>query len=108
MHIFQCGAVGLGAITAAKSSAYSRIVAIDIHSSRLEVAKLNGATHTINASEMNNIPEALLEIGGLVDCVIEATGVAQISTTGYQCLDRGGTLAIVGLAKPGETRKSIS
>lgn len=52
---------------------------------------------------MNNIPEALLEIGGLVDCVIEATGVAQISTTGYQCLDRGGTLAIVGLAKPGET-----
>ena len=54
-----CGAVGLSAIMAAKLSPCSKIIACDISEERLELAKEFGATHTINASEVDSVPDAV-------------------------------------------------
>src|SRR5690606_28302314 len=43
-----CGAVGLSAIMAAKITGCQRIIAVDVHDNRLELARGLGATHAFN------------------------------------------------------------
>ena len=47
--IFGTGAVGLAGIMAAQIAGCSKIIAIDIHSQRLELAQTLGATHVVNS-----------------------------------------------------------
>jgi aryl-alcohol dehydrogenase len=71
---FGVGAVGCSAIMAARAVGATTIVAIDLVSSRLEMAKELGATHVINAKKINPV-EAIRDItGGGVDYSLEASG----------------------------------
>ena len=47
--VYGVGAVGLGAIMAARNSAAATIIAVDLHDSRLELAQRYGATHVITS-----------------------------------------------------------
>lgn len=72
--IFGCGTVGLSAIMGANVSNCGIIIAVDIHESRLELAKELGATHTINVKD-GNVLEAIKEITGRgVNYAIESSG----------------------------------
>ncbi len=55
--IFGVGGVGLSAVVAAKVLEADPIIAVDLDDTKLEFARQFGATHTINASELNAIEE---------------------------------------------------
>jgi Alcohol dehydrogenase GroES-like domain./Zinc-binding dehydrogenase. len=89
--IFGTGAVGFGAVMAAVLRECSPIIAVDIHDSRLEMAKALGATHTINSLK-EDVKERISEItGGLgVHYSIDTTGVSAVMETAVQVLAEGG------------------
>lgn len=96
------GAVGLAAVMAARVSGATTIVAIDLHDSRLALAKELGATHTINAASADTVAE-LLEISAQqgINYILDTTAVPKVLTALAKALAIRGTLALVGAAKPG-------
>src|SRR5699024_3679806 len=92
--IFGTGAVGLGALMTAKMEGCSKIIAIDIHDSRLEMAKELGATHTIN-SRNEDVVERINEItDGLgVNHTVDTTGISSVMKTSLDILAVRGSTA---------------
>ncbi|MEG0438130.1 MAG: NAD(P)-dependent alcohol dehydrogenase [Solibacillus sp.] len=98
--VFGTGAVGLAAMIAAKIEGCSTIIAIDIHDSRLELAKELGATHTIN-SKIDDPIARVQEItnGKGVNYSVETTGVSAVMKTALTVLSKGGVFAPVAISK---------
>jgi aryl-alcohol dehydrogenase len=99
--IFGAGAVGLSGLLAAVIANCTTIIAIDVHDSRLALAKELGATHTINAAKTNVIEEVQKITGGGVNYALETTGVAQVFTDMTFCLGVKGHAVVVGAAAMG-------
>jgi aryl-alcohol dehydrogenase len=96
--VFDIGAVGFAAIHWAKRMGCEKIVAIDLHQPRLDLATRFGATHTINASETNDTRAALMAVCRRgVDYAFEATGSAAVMGTAIDSLAHGGTCALAGM-----------
>jgi aryl-alcohol dehydrogenase len=96
------GAVGLAAIMAAKIAGATTIIAIDVHDSRLELAKELGATHTINAKAADTVQELMrITQDKGVNYILDTTAVPQVLANLAKALAIRGTLALVGAAKPG-------
>jgi aryl-alcohol dehydrogenase len=93
---FGIGAVGLAAIMAAKIAGATKVIAVDIHPERLQIAKELGATHTINGKETDPVA-AIMEITGKgADFTLEASGVGAVLRQAIDCLGIFGTCGIVG------------
>jgi aryl-alcohol dehydrogenase len=93
--LFGAGAVGLSAVMAAQIVGCSTIVAVDVVSGRLELARELGATHTIGANESENLVEEVQEItGGGADYSIESSAVPAVLR---QAVDSLGPLGVCGL-----------
>ena len=91
--IFGSGGIGLNMIQASKMRSADPIIAVDIHQSRLELAKRVGATHTINTS-INNPSEKIKEIlkNKKLDIFIDNTGIPKFIELGYRSLKMKGEL----------------
>jgi aryl-alcohol dehydrogenase len=100
--VFGTGAVGSAAVMAAKVADCGIIVAVDIHDSRLELARELGATHTIN-SKTEDVAARLAEItdGAGVDYVVDTTGIPSLLRQAADSLGVRGTVALVGAPKAG-------
>jgi aryl-alcohol dehydrogenase len=100
--VFGTGAVGCAAVMAARVADCAVIVAVDIHDSRLELARELGATHVIN-SRTENVADRLREItaDAGVDYVVDTTGIPALLRQAADALGIRGTVALVGAAKPG-------
>jgi len=73
--VFGVGGVGLSAIRAASILEAYPIIAVDLADDKLEFAKEFGATHGVNASQVNPV-EAILELtGGGTDYSFDTIGV---------------------------------
>ncbi|MCR4846685.1 MAG: NAD(P)-dependent alcohol dehydrogenase [Eubacterium sp.] len=98
--IAGCGAVGLSAIMAAAFSPCSKIIAVDISAEKLELAKKYGATHTVNAAQVESVPEAVRAItDGLgADYAADCTGSAESLRTSLNSVKSLGICAAVGAA----------
>ena len=96
--VFGTGAVGIGTLLAGKIEGCSTVIAIDIHDSRLELAKELGATHTIN-SRTENLAERIAEItdGKGVDYSVDTTGVTAVMKAAIDVLAIGGVTAPVAV-----------
>ncbi|MFF1680392.1 NAD(P)-dependent alcohol dehydrogenase [Streptomyces sp. NPDC058256] len=96
------GAVGLAAVMAARVAGCTTIVAVDIHDSRLELAKELGATHTVNGRS-TDVPDELMRITGGrgVNNILDTTGIPGVLAPLVGALSIRGTLALVGAAAPG-------
>ena len=95
------GAVGLAAIMAALNSGVTTIIAVDVHDSRLELAKEFGATHTVNSRE-RDVVEAVAEItGSTVDFAFDCTGVIGVIEKLADCVGMLDTLVLIGAAPAG-------
>lgn len=94
--IFGTGAVGLAAMMAAKISGCTKVIAVDIHDNRLELAKELGATHTINSKNFD-VKEAIMELtdGKGVNNSVDTTGVNEVVRTSIEILSVGGSVAPV-------------
>jgi aryl-alcohol dehydrogenase len=102
LGVFGAGAVGLSAVMAAARAGVSPLVAVDVHASRLELARELGASHVINARE-GDVCATLREIcpRGLA-YAIDATANEAGFNNAISCLGTGGRLAVCNLPPPME------
>ena len=99
--VFGAGGVGLSAIHGCAMSGASMIVAVDVMDSKLEMAKVFGATHTINSKDVDNVVRALRKLtGGGADYAFECVGFGDIIAQAFGCLRAGGEAIVVGVAPP--------
>ena len=99
--VIGCGGLGLSAINAAAISGASRIVAVDIFDSKLELAKSMGATDLINSKEQDPI-EAVLEMTkGGVKHAFEGIGLEETLRQAIGVLAPLGTVTVMGVFKYG-------
>lgn len=95
--IYGCGAVGLSAIMAAKIAGCQQIFAIDVHDSRLELARELGATHTLNGKNVDVVGEIRKAADGGTHYAVESTGVPPVVRQCLNALRPLGQAAIVGV-----------
>jgi S-(hydroxymethyl)glutathione dehydrogenase/alcohol dehydrogenase len=100
--VFGAGGIGLNIIQAAALQSAATIIAVDLFSSRLQLARRLGATHTINSSEVD--PEALILenlAGQPLDVFIDNTGMPQVIELGYRLTHGQGRVILVGVPRKG-------
>lgn len=102
--IFGAGAVGLSAVMGAVVAGCTTIVAIDINVQRLELAKELGATHTINAAELDPVEEIQKITGGAgIYYSLETSGIPAVLSQSIMSSCVGGEIGIVGAPAMGTT-----
>jgi S-(hydroxymethyl)glutathione dehydrogenase/alcohol dehydrogenase len=96
--VIGCGGIGLSAVNGAAIAGAERIIAIDTNSSKLEKAKEMGATHTINASNVDPVA-AVKELtdGKGVPYSFEAIGLKITAEQSFAMLRPGGVATIIGM-----------
>ena len=107
--VFGAGGIGLCAIQAAAIVDAYPVVAVDVAADKLAFARRLGATHTVNAREVDAV-QAIRELtDGGVDYAIDAVGLPQTQEqilravrAGYSGLNRGGTALLIGITPPGD------
>lgn len=98
--VFGLGGVGLSMVMGASYAKAFPIIAVDRLDDKLELARQVGATHTVNASEVDGV-EAVKQItSGGADHVFEGVGSEQVLIQSYQATRRGGTTITAGLPHP--------
>lgn len=98
--VFGTGAVGIAAIMAARIIEAAAIIGIDIHQSRLELARELGATRVINSSQ-DDVASVISSITGSgVDFSLDLTSNPAVSQLAVDVLNPGGVFA--NIARPWE------
>lgn len=95
--VIGCGGVGDAAIAGAALVGAKRIIAVDTDDTKLDWARTFGATHTVNAREV----DVVQAIGGLTDgfgadVVIDAVGRPETYQQAFYARDLAGTVVLVG------------
>ncbi len=95
--IHGCGGVGLSAIMIA-AAVGAVPIAIDIDNDKLEFAKSIGAAYTINAREVLQVPEAVIELTkGGAHVSVDALGSWETCNNSIRCLRKQGKHIQLGL-----------
>ncbi len=96
--VVGCGGVGLNAIQGAVFSGAYPVVAVDVLDSKLERARLFGATHAVNAAKEKDPIAKVHEITGGrgADSVIVAVAGIEILRQAFLMSARDGTTVVVG------------
>ena len=101
--IVGCGGLGLSAMQGARISNAGKIIAVDVHPEKLELAKQFGATHTLlNTGDPEEVVRQIMDItwGVGTDYTFEFVGFDQVEQTWpivYHGARKGGTVTIVGV-----------
>jgi len=95
--IIGCGGVGLAAINAAKIAGAGRVIAVDPIPEKRALAKVLGATDTVDAAAQDAAQQIIDLTGGGVHHAIEAVGRQASSDLAVKVLRRGGTATILGM-----------
>jgi len=98
--VIGAGGIGLSAIQGARISGANKIIAIDMNSSKLELAQSMGATHVVNAAEGDAV-EAVRELTGGVHHSFEAVGMKQTAEQAFAMLRPGGQATVIGMIPVG-------
>jgi alcohol dehydrogenase, propanol-preferring len=96
--VWGVGGLGHYAVQIARASG-ARVVAVDIQSSKLDLARRLGADVAVDASREK--PEEVIRALGGAHVVLNLAPTAQAIAQGFAALRRGGTLVLVGLP-PGD------
>lgn len=94
--VIGCGTVGLSAIQGARVAGASRIFAVDVLQSKLEIAQSVGATDLVDASNPDAVSEIVEATAGGADIAIECIGKTETTAMAVQTVGRGGTAVLVG------------
>lgn len=96
--IIGAGGVGLNVIQGARLAGAEKIIAIDRDPGKLAAAKNFGATHTVNASEVDAVEGVkALTNGEGVDYSFEAIGRSDTIEQAFHMLRMGGTAVVIGI-----------
>lgn len=99
--VIGCGGIGLAAINAAAIAGASRIIAIDMVGSKLNLAKHFGATDVVNPKDGDPVKQVQDLTKGGVHHAFEAVGLKQTAEQAFRMLGRGGTANIIGMIPVG-------
>lgn len=98
--VIGCGGVGLSVIQGARIQNARQIIAVDVNPTKLEWAKNFGATHLVNAREVDPVAEVrrITEDGwdGGVEFAFEATGIPKCTEQAVKMLSYAGTATTIG------------
>jgi S-(hydroxymethyl)mycothiol dehydrogenase len=99
--VIGCGGVGDAAIAGAALVGARRIIAVDTDNTKLDWARQFGATHTINARELDPVKTIQdLTDGFGVDVAIDAVGRPETWKQAFYARDLAGTVVLVGVPTP--------
>ena len=98
--IVGLGGVGLSALLAAVASGASKIIAIDINRSKLDLARQLGAHEAIDPSEEGALETVRRLTNGGVHISVETAGSPRALDTAYAVTRRGGTTVAAGMPGP--------
>ena len=100
--VIGTGGVGLNSVQGAALAGARPLIAIDLMESKLEAAKLFGATRCINARQSNVVEQVEgLTNGRGADYVFVTVGSEKAMHLGLALLRRAGTLVLVGMPASG-------
>ena len=98
--VIGCGGVGLSVIQGAKIANARQIIGIDVNPVKLQWAKDFGATHVVNAKEVDPVAEVrrITDDGwdGGVEFAYEATGIPACTEQAVKMLSYGGAATTIG------------
>jgi len=98
--VIGCGGVGLSVVQGAVLAGASQIIAVDVNPTKLRWAKDFGATHLVNAREVDPVAEVrrITEDGydGGVEYAFEATGIPMCTEQAIKMLAYGGIATTIG------------
>ena len=100
--VFGAGGVGLSIVQAAALSSAHPLVAVDVHASKLELARRLGATHAVEAGQ--DAEDKLRELLGPAgaDVVVDTTGATAVIEQAYELAGSEGRVILVGVPRAGE------
>jgi S-(hydroxymethyl)glutathione dehydrogenase / alcohol dehydrogenase len=99
--VIGCGGIGLNIVQGAKLLGARQIIAVDIHSNKLAHATTFGATHTLNARDIDPVQGIRdLTEGKGAEFTFEAIGTGATVAQAYDATKKGGKCVVVGIAKP--------
>jgi len=101
--VIGAGGVGLAAIQGARIAGANRIIAVDMLTPKLEIAKELGATHTVDASAGDPVAQVLELTSGGVDYSFEAIGLKKTAEQAFGMLRSGGTATVIGMIPLGQS-----
>ncbi len=105
--IYGCGGVGVSAIMIA-TAVGAVPIAIDIDNDKLEFAKTIGAAYTINSREVNQVPEAVIQLTkGGAHVSVDALGSWETCNNSIRCLRKQGKHVQLGLMAGAEANPPI-
>ena len=102
--IIGCGGLGLSAVQGARASGAGKIICVDVHEEKLNMAKQFGATHTIqNRGNADDVVKEVMDItwGEGTDFSFEFVGWDQTGTTydiAFRSIRKAGSMFVVGIA----------
>jgi alcohol dehydrogenase len=101
--VHGCGGVGLSAVHIA-SALGAKPIAVDLREEKLERARELGAGATVNASEVDDVPEAVRRANGGsgTDVAIDALGIAETCRNSVASLGTRGSHVQIGLTTAAE------
>ena len=95
--VIGCGAIGLSAIQGARLAGAASILAVDLNDSKLEVARILGATHVCNAEREDPISAVkMISHGRGADYVFEAAGNERAFRGSVETVRPGGQVVWLG------------
>jgi S-(hydroxymethyl)mycothiol dehydrogenase len=99
--VIGCGGVGDAAIAGARLVGARTIIAVDTDDTKLAWARDFGATHTVNARELDVVETIQDLTGGFgADVVIDAVGRPETWKQAFYARDLAGTVVLVGVPTP--------
>ena len=92
------GTIGLLTMQVVRSFGAKQIIAVDIDDKRLELARQNGATHTVNSLAPDALEQilALTEDGQGVDIAMDATGIETTVNLCIKSVHLDGRVVLIG------------
>ena len=99
--VYGAGGVGLNIIMGAALCGADPIIAIDTNSSKMEIAREFGATHTLYSDDSTVSQIQQITDGRGADHVFESVGLTMLQERALDATRPGGTLTLVGLTPVG-------
>jgi len=93
--IIGCGGIGSGVVLGASLAGAHPLVAVDLHESKLALARQNGATATVDALDAEWAKRVREILGRPADVVIDGTGLPEVLAQAYDlCGPKGRCIGI--------------
>ncbi|MSO77135.1 MAG: Zn-dependent alcohol dehydrogenase [Alphaproteobacteria bacterium] len=99
--VIGCGGIGLSCINGAAIAGAGQIIAIDTVGSKLNLAKLFGATHVIDATKGDVVKQVREITDQGVDYAFEAIGLKKTAEDAFRMLRPGGAATVIGMIPVG-------